>query len=398
MMKERPVISEQSKTARFFKEQAYEVATQTPVLTDEMLAEARRVIGYDLRWQRGMVEVTADEIRRYARMIGSENPLYLDEEYARNSRWGGPIAPPTLIHCAGDPQIGPGMRGLQWLYAGADWTWTKPVRVGDTVSGRGRLVDVTEKAGSTANRFALEIGEITYRNHRDETVAVCQTVMARTPRSRAEGGMRYEKRAPKYTPAELADIERKIMQHQPRGAVPLYWEDVGVGDEFGPLLYGPLRWVDVALGGSVIFDVSPGSHVYQLLRRRKHPADTYIDPESGAQDHPHRGHWEEFMAYEVGMPAPYDLGPDRIGWVVRALTDWMGDDAFLTRMSIRLRRPNVVGDLTTIRAKVTGKRREDGQNLLDLGIVGENQVAQASIVGSATWSVLSRTVAVQDAR
>lgn len=121
------MISEQTKTARFFKEQAYDVQTQTPVLTDEMLADARRVIGYDLRWRRGMVEVTTDEIRRYARMIGSENPLYLDEVYARNSRWGGPIAPPALIHCAGDPQIGPGMRGLQWLYAGADWTWSKPL-------------------------------------------------------------------------------------------------------------------------------------------------------------------------------------------------------------------------------------------------------------------------------
>jgi acyl dehydratase len=385
------VTVEKPLSARFYKEQAYEVETQTPVLTDEMLEEARRVIGYDLRWQRGMVEVTKDEIVRFARMIGSENPLYLDEQYARGTRWGGLIAPPTLIHCAGDPQIGPGMRGLQWLYSGADWTWFKPARPGDVVTGRGRLVDVIEKKGSTANRFALEIGEITYRNQQDEIVAICNTVMARTPRSGAEGGMRYEKRKPTYTAKEFSLIDENTLAHQPRGNRPLYYEDVNVDDKFGPLMYGPLRWVDIALGGSVIFDVSAGAHVYQLLRRRKHPADTYIDPESGIQDHPHRGHWEEFMAYEVGMPAPYDLGPDRIGWIVRALTDWMGDDGFLSRMSVRLRRPNVVGDVTTITGKVTRSYRSGGQYLVDLDVSGINQVGEASMVGSATWSLLSRT-------
>jgi acyl dehydratase len=375
---------------RFFKEQTYEVESQTPVLTDEMLEEARRVLGYDLRWQRGRVEVTRDEIARFARMIGSENPLYLDENYARRTRWGGLVAPPTLIHSAGDPQIGPGMRGLQWLYSGADWTWFEPARAGDVVTGRGRLVDIIEKHGSVANRFALEIGEITYQNQRDQIVAVCTTVMARTPRAGAQGGLRYEKRRPQYTVNQLADFEKSMLDHQPRGDGPLYFEDVNVGDEFGPLVYGPLRWVDIALGGSVIFDVSPGAHVYQLLRRRKHPADTYIDPESGIQDHPHRGHWEEFMAYEVGMPAPYDLGPDRIGWIVRALTDWMGDDGFLTRMSVRLRRPNVVGDVTTITGKVTKTYKSEGQNLVDLEVLGVNQVREKSMVGNATWSLTSR--------
>lgn len=383
-------MTEQQSKAQFFKQQSYEVETQTPVLTDEMLEEARAVIGHDLRWQRGTVQVTTDEIRRYARMIGSENPLFLDEEYARRSRWGGPIAPPTLIHCAGDPQIGPGMRGLQWLYSGADWTWRHPVRDGDVVTGRGRLVDVIEKKGSTANRFALEIGEIAYRNQRDQIVAVCNTVMARTPRARAEGGMKYQKRAPAYTSEDLESIERQIVAHRPRGADTLYWEDVAVDQAFGPVHYGPLRWVDIALGGSVIFDVSPGAHVYQLLRRRRHPGDTYIDPESGVQDHPHRGHWEEYMAYEVGMPAPYDLGPDRIGWVVRALTDWMGDDAFLTRLSIRLRRPNVVGDVTRIVGKITRTYQEHGLSLADLDVHGENQEGEASMLGTATWSLISR--------
>lgn len=374
-----------------FKEQAYDVDSQTPALTDEMLAQARGVIGADLRAQRGWVEVTADEIRRYARMMGSENPLYLDETYASQTRWGALIAPPTLIHSAGDPQIGPGMRGLQWLYSGADWQWFLPARVGDLVTGRGRLAEVEEKQGRTVPRFALQVGEITYRNQRDETLAVCHTVMARTPRARADGGMRYENRQPNYNREDLAEIEHLILSHHARGADTLWWEDARVGQTFGPVVYGPLRWVDIALGGSVIFDVSPGAHIYQLDRRRRHPADTYADPETGVQDHPHRGHWEEFMAAEVGMPGVYDLGPDRIAWVVRALTDWIGDDGFLTKLSIRVRRPNVVGDTTCITGKVTKVYQEKGRHLIDLEVAGENQVGEVSIPGTATVALPSRS-------
>jgi len=45
----------------------------------------------------GREVVDISSIRRYAQAISDLNPLYLDEEYAKKSEYGGIIAPPTFI-------------------------------------------------------------------------------------------------------------------------------------------------------------------------------------------------------------------------------------------------------------------------------------------------------------
>ena len=47
-----------------FKNQAYQVETQAPGLTDESINEAKKLIGVDLRVGRATVEVTKDLIRK----------------------------------------------------------------------------------------------------------------------------------------------------------------------------------------------------------------------------------------------------------------------------------------------------------------------------------------------
>src|SRR3989338_2643949 len=42
-------------------------------------------------------EAGKEVIRRFADAVGDRNPLYYDEEYARNSRYGSIIAPPGCI-------------------------------------------------------------------------------------------------------------------------------------------------------------------------------------------------------------------------------------------------------------------------------------------------------------
>ncbi len=42
-------------------------------------------------------EIDKSLIRKFAIAIGDDNPLYRDEDYARASRFGGIVAPPTFI-------------------------------------------------------------------------------------------------------------------------------------------------------------------------------------------------------------------------------------------------------------------------------------------------------------
>ena len=65
------------------------------------------------------------------------------------------------------------------------------------------------------------------------------------------------------------------------------------------------------------------------------------------------------------------------------MTHWMGDDGFLKKMYVELRRFNVVGDTTWCKGRVTGKRVEDGEHLVDLEIWGENQRQEITTRGTA---------------
>ena len=122
-----------------FKDQAYTVATQVPGLDDNSLAEARRLIGVDYRGAQATVEITRENIRTYCNYMGSDNPLFLDPEYAARTRWGGIVAPPVMV---GQAIIAPGLRGIQWIYAGTEWEFFHPMGPGDIITQSGRLVDV----------------------------------------------------------------------------------------------------------------------------------------------------------------------------------------------------------------------------------------------------------------
>ena len=380
-----------------FKEQAYAVDTQTPTISDEAIAAAQKLVGWDYRGARITVEVTRDAIRDFCNYMGSRNPLFLDEGYARQTCWGGIIAPPAMV---GTAIIAPGLRAIQWIYAGTEWEFFQVMRPGDVIATRGRYLGGEEKRGGTVSRMYLQKGETLCTNQRGEQVARATCYCMRTPRRGAEGGMGYKARLHHWTDEELKEIEAAQDAEKVRGAELRYWEDVTVGEEMPPVVYGPLRTVDIALTGSFTDSgagsgegvAHSGAHVYQLLSRRRHPADTYVDPATGTQDHPHRGHWEEFMAKEVGMPGVYDVGPHRLSWLCRYITDWMGDDAFLKKLGGFLRRPNVVSDVTWMRGKVEKKWREKGEPLVQCQLRGENQLGEVSMPGFAVVRLPSRSL------
>ena len=373
-----------------FRDQAYSVASQAPGLDDNSLADALRLKGVDYRGARATIELTHDNIRDFALYMGSENPLFLDESYASSSRWGGAIAPQAMV---GQAIIAPGLRGIQWIYAGIDWEFFQVMRPGDVITQRGHLVDAVEKRGRTVPRMILQMGNVSCLRQDGQMVAQSRTYHMRTPRRQAPGGMSYDAAGAdhRWSPQDLAEIEEQMLAERVRGSQPRYWEEVEEGEEMSPVVYGPLRVVEIAFTGSYTDSgainaeavAHIGGHSYQVFHRRRHPADTYIDPETGAQDHPHRGHWERFMAQEVGMPGVYDMGPHRISWLCRYINDWMGDNAFLTKLSGTLRRPNVVGDVTRIRGTVQRKWVEGDYHLVQCEMRASNQRGEATMPGYA---------------
>jgi len=101
---------------------------------DIVPGEPRKTIPYTL---------TLDAIQRYCRAVNDLHPLYFDEQYARKSRYGGLIAPPS-IHILLMFSCTPAddwMRSPGTINAGQSWSYHQPARPGDTITLHARALD-----------------------------------------------------------------------------------------------------------------------------------------------------------------------------------------------------------------------------------------------------------------
>ena len=378
--------------------QAVEGSLRAGIDGDASLGEARRLAGYDHRGARTTVEITQDNVRDYCNYIDCANPLYLDPTHARRSRWGRPLAPPTMV---GTAVIAPGLKGVQWIYGGARWRFPGVFGPGDLIAQSGMLVGADLKSGRNAANMIVQKGTTRCINQRGETVVEADVFCMRIPRRRGAGGLSYAKREVRWTTGELDGFAERVARQANLvcGAEIRYADDVSVGDELPETVCGPLRLSDIALTrGTIVAGIvggkeTGGGYGYMLDHYRRHPADTYLNPETGVTEHPHRGHWEQYMAEEVGMPGIYDVGYQRLGWLCRVVTDWAGDDGRLRLLEGRLRKPTIVGDVTFINGTVIEKRLRDGRASVVCSLVGRNQNGEETVVGRAEIELLSRSVA-----
>jgi len=368
---------------------------RTTLQGDASLAEAQKLVGYDYRGARATIEVTLDNVRDYCGFVDTTNPLYTNPEYAKRSRWGRPLAPASMV---GTAIIAPGLRGVQWIYGGARWRMPGLFGPGDTISQSGTLTGAELKEGKHAQSMIIQKGLTRCMNQRGELVVEAELSCMRIPRGKKSGGLSYGKREVKWTDGELDGFaERLIRQRKAiRGREIMYWDDVAVGQPLPEILCGPLRLTDIALTrGTIAFGIvggreRDGGYGYMLDHYRRHPADSFVNPETGVTEHPHRGHWEQYMAEEVGMPGIYDIGYQRLGWLWRVVTDWAGDDARLLMLDGRLRRPTIVGDLTLFSGEISRKFVRGGKGVIALKIVARNQLGEETLTGSAEIELLSR--------
>ncbi len=143
-----------------------------PVITEEM----RGLIGVETPPY--YVEVEKGDLRRFVEATGETHPLYTDAEWAKTTRYGGVIFPPTFF-CP-DPIIAATLTGLKrpWPFTysidgGSEWEFRRPVCVGDSLRLTSRIADLYEKQGSPqTGRMLFTTIEIRCVNQRDELVGI----------------------------------------------------------------------------------------------------------------------------------------------------------------------------------------------------------------------------------
>ena len=104
-----------------------------------------------------------------------------------------------------------------------------------------------------------------------------------------------------------------------------------------------------------------------------------------------RVHWDAEFARRSGNPATFDYGRMRETWLAHLCTDWMGDDAWLWKMSCEFRQFNYVGDTQWLGGRVTRKYlASGGRPAVDLDLWAKNQRDVVTTPGQATILLPSR--------
>jgi len=363
-----------------------------PTLDDDALVQARALIGMPIRVELWNHEASRDSIRHYAWGIGDDNPLWCDPAYAATTRWGGIIAPPTFFFGVFDAVVAPGLPDIQWYYSGIDAEFHEPMRRNTEFDVTAEYVDAREVSGRRVRRMLVQTGEVRYHDARGQLLTRVLSHCFRVPRLGAEGGLSYAPRDEhRYTAAELDAIGQAILGEYRRGPDTLHWEDVAPGTAMPGTARGPINRLDM----TCYYAGAVGTSGYKSTRlkwlyahwARYEPQripNNYDPSYYAAAVSPSIGHQDAAVATsELGMPGPYDNGPQRIGMMATCLTNWMGDDGFLRRYSARLKLPVIFGDTTFTRGRVVGKRIEEGRGLVDAEVWAENQLGERTAAGTA---------------
>ena len=344
------------------------MALNLPVrsITDEAVAALRAEIGVESGLPQFNTVATEDAIRHYAHGRGDDNPLYCDPDYAATTHHGAVVAPPSFVLTCGFPRSR-GLSGIHALFTGIELECHHPILAGTRITARTAIHDIQERQGRYAGRQYQQTAATRYLDDDGKVLSTLYSHAFRMERGKAGASDKFAGLDRKiYDADDLAAIEQAYDDEvaERRGGSKLYWDDIEIGDGLIDMVKGPLSVTD-----NIAFLVGFGTVFVRAHRiwhdfRKRHPGAGVKD-RHGVWDVPERVHWDEDLAASIGMPGPYDYGPQRIAWFDHRISDWIGDFGMLRKLSVRLTAPNFVGDTTWIRGVVTGKG-EDGELTVSL--------------------------------
>ena len=331
-------------------------------LDEATMEEVRKRIGIPVRYSpRNHNEVSStDSFRHFARAYGDDNPLYGEPAYAEASSWGTPIAPPLYpfvsgiarpielsdaekaIMSAGDP-----LAGIGQYMCGERWIFPKPVRAGDVLWQSQTLHSAELRSSSFGGGTgALVSHRVSWDDEAGSPYAIRMLDFWHADREKSSSvGKNRTIERTIYSDDDMARLDACYEAQGRRGLQPRTVADTSVGDELGPIAKGPLSVTDmVAWHVGVGWGMYGGGTSKIAYANRQRVPKFYVKNQWGFFDSAQRCHWDDEWAQRIGHPSAYDYGVMRSNWMVHLVTDWMGDDAWVWKVSASVRRFNYLGD------------------------------------------------------
>jgi acyl dehydratase len=361
----------------------------------------------------------AIDIRRWVMALDYPNPIHWDEEFARNSKFGGIVAPQSICVAL---DVGHGVQPAcvghipdsHFLFGGEEWWfYGHRVRPGDKLFQERKFYDYKVAETKFAGPSVFTRGDTIHRTQDGIVVAKERSTGARYLAAEAEKRKMFETnnqdKIPTWTQAQLDEVRKVrfdwIMSN--RNGVSPHFEEIEVGDKLpqraiGPHsvasftteyraclfnIWGSYGWVGVPGVKDPWINQDPGwleglKLNYELAKID--PYETY-----GVYMGPSAAHVDGSKGTEFGMPRGYGFGATMGGWATDYLAYWAGHDGMVRHSRVSFRAPAFEGDVTYVDGQVVGKSADSpwGGGLITIKLQMTNQDGVVLVDGAGEVEV-----------
>lgn len=343
-------------------------------------------------------KATKSLLTMVARSHDFKNPLYRNEQYARNTRWGKIIAPPMFSELVGqgpcgDRPIPPEVGAFRSSQFGMDFTWHRPVYVGDElrVYHLPNHVEDHTPDGEQRERILTFYESDEHYNQNNEKVFTYVHLRSKSYEAvgaeddgnmRAGFGMDHGGRNEQYinktrwtqpyiyTPEQIRYFDDFYANEPRRGRQTRYWEDVQIGEILPETIWGPITAWD-CMGALATHDETTLNMME--VRARMPWVCPFVNPETNVS---HRGveiHISPAVDKLIGWYSHSIVDTMINPFLARIVCNWMGDDGFLHKFRWRKFSNTSIGDTVIGRGRVLSKFiGEDGRCLVEIDCSMEN--------------------------
>jgi len=346
----------------------------------------------------------ATDIRRWVMAMDYPNPIHWDEDFARDTKFGGIVAPQSICvsldygHGVQPACVGR-IPGSHLIFGGEEWWfYASHIKPGDQLFQTRRFHDYKVVETKFAGPTMFSRGDTIHTNQHGMVVAKERSTAIRYLAAEAEKlGMYESQLAPirRWTNEELKQIEK--VRHEwlmsNRLGISPHFEEVKIGDKLPRRVIGPHSIATFATEyRAFIFNIW-GSFRWVAPPGVKDPwinqdagwiegfgfdeEAAKIDPHKrdGLHVGPSRGHIDEEKAGEIGMARAYGYGATMGAWCTDYLAFWAGHDGMARHSKAQFRAPAFEGDVTYVDGEVIAKEADSafGMPLVTVKVRMTNQ-------------------------
>lgn len=360
--------------------------------------------------------VHPNDIRRWAQGMQNPNPLYFDERYAEQSRFGRLVAPQSFAVVTDDshgaaPAIQGTIPGTHMLFGGDEWWFMGPrIEPGDHIARERMLFDYKVTKTGFAGPTMFSRGDTNYINDRGQFIAKQRSTSIRYLAEEAVKRAQFsDDKDPVWTEQQIGEIEKQKFDYC-RSFLDLGHDRrlfVKVGDKLPTRPIGPhtlmsftTEWRSYLMTVWSAFqaDGGPSSLLEAgwLPEMSRDVEGAKVDPTlgDGLYHGPSRGHVQKQYAQLIGMPRGYGYGASMGAWILDYIANWAGEWSDILHSNMSYRSPALTGDLTLLDGEVTAVHYDDplGQPVATVKIVMTNQNEDVMASGEAVVRLPTETL------